>query len=94
MILKVNEVAKRIGATVPYTRELCRRGDIKSHKLGKEWIINSEDVDKYLGVTTSEEEYRKEIYIRELESKVKHYEFVIGAIRGSLSNIETMLIDK
>ena len=90
-ILKVEEVSKRIGATVPYTRELCRKGMIKAKKVGKEWSVDSKEVDKYLGITTNEEELKKEIYIKELESKVKHYEFVLGAIQGNITNIELML---
>ncbi|AQW22407.1 helix-turn-helix domain-containing protein [Clostridium perfringens] len=90
-ILKIEEVSKRIGATAQYTRELCRKGIIKAKKVGKEWSVDSKEVDKYLGITTNEEELKKEIYIKELESKVKHYEFVLGAIQGNITNIELML---
>ena len=90
-VLKIEEVANRIGATVPYARELCRRGEIKAKKVGKEWSIDSKSVDEYLGITTSEEELKREIYIKELEGKVKHYEFILGAIKGNLSNIELMI---
>lgn len=93
-MLKIEEVSSRIGATVPYTRELCRRGEIKAKKVGKEWCIESKSVDEYLGIITSEEELKREIYIKELEGKIKHYEFVLGAIKGNLSNIELMLTAK
>lgn len=90
-LLKITEVSEKIGATVQYTRELCRRGEIKGKKVGKEWVVARDDVDKFLGITTSEDELRREIYIKELEGRVKHYEFILGAIRGNISNIETML---
>ena len=36
-ILKIEEVSKRIGATVPYTRELCRKGIIKANSGKSFW---------------------------------------------------------
>lgn len=91
-VLKITEVSEMIGTTIPYTRELLRRGELKGKKVGKEWIIKREEVDKYLGITTNEEELKRELYIKELESKVKHYEFVLEAIKGNMNNIEMMLV--
>lgn len=89
--LKIEEVAEMIGATVPHTRELCRNKEIKAKKVGREWVIYRKDVEEYMGISTPEEDYKRELYIKELEQKVKHYEFILSTVKMSLNNINGVI---
>lgn len=89
--MKIDEVATMIGTTIQYTRELCRNHSLKAKKVGKEWIINKKDVENYLGITTSEDDYKKDLYIKELEEELKHYRFVLSTVKMNISNLTGIL---
>lgn len=89
-MLSVEEFSQKANITVTYARQLLREGKIRGVKLGKEWIVDNKEVDIYLGITTDIEIVRKDMYIKELETKLKNYEMQINTFRnivGTLGNI-------
>ena len=88
------------GHTSAYIRELLNRAQydnsikLKGTKCGKEWRIDSKSVNYYLGISIDENNYKKDLYIKELEGKVKLYETKLQAfetlavtLQGLVGNI-------
>lgn len=81
----VKEAAKRLGVSECFTRELLNRAQIdksiklRGTKVGKEWRLDPKSIDEYLGIERSEEDYKKDLRIKELEGQVKAYEVKIRA---------------
>lgn len=48
MMLSVKEAADRLKVTEQQVRSLLRKGDIAASMVGKQWIIQEEDLDKYV----------------------------------------------
>jgi|GEM_PF-1388456 hypothetical protein len=95
----VKEAAQKEGLTEAYIRErLIRARNDKSIKLrgtkvGKEWRIDPKSIDEDLGIEINEESYKKDLYIKELEGKVKTYQMQLQAFKSvanSLNNIIEM----
>lgn len=90
------EVAEKLGVTEAYIRELCNIGQnnksegIIAQKVGKEWRIPVSEVNRKLGLEYDEETFKKELYIKDLESKVKAYEIkfqTMGSLIQSLTGL-------
>ncbi len=95
--LTTEEVAERTGHTSAYIREILNRAQydssikLKGTKCGKEWRIASKSVDEYLGLEVSKENYKKDLYIKELEGKVKAYEVKIQAFETLAITLQGLL---
>lgn len=80
---KVPEASQQLGVTNEYVRELLNRAQydksikLKGTKMGKEWSIDPKSINEFLGINVDEESYKKDLYIKELEGKVKVYEIKI-----------------
>ena len=68
---------------------------LKGTKCGKEWRIDRKSVNDYLGIEIDENNYKKDLYIKELEGKVKLYETKLQAfevlavtLQGLVGNIK------
>ena len=98
--LTTDETADYLGVTPAYVRELLNRGQydssikLKGTKCGKEWRIDRKSVNDYLGIEIDENNYKKDLYIKELEGKVKLYETKLQAfevlavtLQGLVGNI-------
>ena len=40
------EAAARMGCSTEYARRLARRGDIRARKIGRNWLIDADDIDR------------------------------------------------
>lgn len=47
----VNELAKVSGYSVAYIRRLCKNGEIRAKKIGRDWIIRKSDGDAWVKKT-------------------------------------------
>lgn len=98
--LTTEEVSIRTGHSVAYIRELVNRAQydksikLRGTKCGKEWRIDSKSVDEYLGIEVSEEDYKKDLYIKELEGKVKAYEIKIQAFETLAVTLQGLIGDR
>lgn len=89
-MLTVEEFSNMANISLAHTRQLLREKKINGVKVGKEWRISKEDANNYLGILTDVKMVEKEIYIKDLESKLKNYEMQINTFRdivGTLGNI-------
>lgn len=85
------EVSEIIKLSKQSVREKILRGEIKATKVGREYRILSGEVNRILGVTNEKQEFEKDLKIKELESKVKHYEFVLDTLKVNMSAITSIL---
>lgn len=95
-VCTVEETAERLGITKSYTRELLNRSQyddsikLKGTKIGKEWRVDSKSINDFLGINVDEEDYKKDLYIKELEGRLKTLETQVQAFKSiaiSLNNI-------
>ncbi|MDU4479721.1 helix-turn-helix domain-containing protein [Clostridium sp.] len=93
----VHEVAEKLGVTEAYVRELLNRGKIdktiklRGTKIGKEWRIDSKSINEYLGIEIDEKEYKKDLYIKELEGKVKALEIKIKSFKTVADSLNQII---
>lgn len=90
-LLTTDQVAQIIDNSRQYVQAEIRKGTLKAKKYGKSYKVTREDLNAYMGITNDKEEYEKDLYIAKLESKVKHYEFIINTFRGNVINLESVL---
>lgn len=93
MVLSIKEVAERAGISESNVRQLIRERKITASKLGKEWRIPSDEIDRLLGINSDKEYFKKDIYIKELEGKVKNYEIQLKAFKNIVSSLSNVISD-
>ena len=93
----VVETAQYTGLTPAYVRELLNRGQydssikLKGTKCGKEWRIDRKSVNDYLGIEIDENDYKKDVYIKELEGKVELYKTKLQAFEALAVTLQGLL---
>lgn len=92
-MLTVEEVAKEAKGNIQLIRKEIREGKLKAVKCGREYRVTREELNKYLGIEINEESLKRELYIKELEGKVKHLTFILNSVKGNLNNISLVLSD-
>lgn len=91
------EVAEKLGVTEAHVRELCNVGQtnkedgIVAKKVGKEWRIPVSEISRKLGIAYDEETLKKELYIKDLESKIKSYEIKLETMGSLIQSITSVL---
>ncbi|WP_195949305.1 helix-turn-helix domain-containing protein [Clostridium saudiense] len=95
--LTTEETAKYLGVTPAYVRELLNRGQydssikLKGTKCGKEWRIDRNSVNDYLGISIDENNYKKDLYIKELEGKVQLYKTKLQAFEALAITLQGLI---
>ena len=95
--LTTEEAAKKTGHTPAFIREILNRAQydksikLRGTKCGKEWRIDEKSVNEYLGITVDEEGYKKDLYIKELEGKVKAYEIKLNAFEALAMTLQNLI---
>jgi hypothetical protein len=93
----VKEAAEKIGVTEAYIREILNKGQydksikLKGTKIGKEWRVVSQSINEFLGINIDEESYKKDLYIKELEGKVKAYEIKIQSFEAIATTLQGLI---
>ena len=93
----VDEAAERIGVTKCYIRELLNRAmtdksiKLRGTKCGREWRLDPKSIDEYLGIERNEEDYKKDLRIKELEGQVKAYEIKIKAFETLAVSLQGLI---
>lgn len=90
-LLKTDEVAAELGKPRTFITNQIRQGKLKAIKSGKEYLINREDLNSYLGIMTNEEDYKKDLYIKELEGKIKTYEVQFNTVKGLVGTLGNLI---
>ncbi|NFA43698.1 DNA-binding protein [Clostridium botulinum] len=91
LVYKVKEVAEMIGKPPSSVRNEIRLGNIKATKSGTEYLIEKSEVDRYLGIETSDESLRKDLEIVELRGKIKSLETQISAFKSVASSLNNII---
>lgn len=47
-LLSISEAAERYHIPVPTLRNALQQGHVKGHKIGKQWVVNSLDIEAYI----------------------------------------------
>lgn len=95
--LTTDEAAEYLGVTSAYVRELLNRAQydssikLKGTKCGKEWRIDRKSVNDYLGISIDENNYKKDLYIKELEGKVELYKTKLQAFEALAVTLKGLL---
>ncbi|MVX64941.1 hypothetical protein GKZ28_14695 [Clostridium chromiireducens] len=93
----VKEAAEKIGVTEAYIRERLIRAQfdksikLRGNKVGKEWRIDPKSINDDLGINIDEESYKKDLYIKELEGRVKAYEIQINSFKTLASSLQQLI---
>ena len=95
--LTTDEAANYLDVTPAYVRELLNRGQydssikLKGTKCGKEWRIDRKSVNDYLGIEIDENNYKKDLYIKELEGKVELYKTKLKAFEALAVTLQGLI---
>ena len=90
-LLGTDEVAAELKKSRQFIQGEIRKKKLKAVKVGREFKVSRKDLNLYMGVDNSLEQLKQEIYIKELEAKVKHLEFVLNAVRSNLQNLSDVV---
>ncbi|WP_346894042.1 helix-turn-helix domain-containing protein [Clostridium sp. UBA871] len=90
-LLKTDEVAAELGKPRTFITNQIRQGKLKAVKTGKEYLVSREDLNSYLGIETNEEGYKKDLYIKELEGKLKAYEVQFNTVKGLIGTLGNLI---
>lgn len=90
-LLGTDEVAAELKKSRQFVQGEIRKKKLKAVKVGREFKVSRKDLNLYMGVDSSLEQLKQEIYIKELEAKVKHLEFVLNAVRSNLQNLSDVV---
>lgn len=91
VMLSIKEAAAKANLSEAHVRQLLREGKITGMKVGKEWRITREALDSFLGIKTDTESLKKDLYIKELEGRVKNYEIRMSTIKNIVGTLENIL---
>ena len=64
---------------------------LKGTKCGKEWRIDRKSVNDYLGIEIDENNYKKDLYIKELEGKVELYKTKLKAFEALAVTLQGLI---
>ena len=90
-ILKLKEISEKYDIPVNRLTSAIRQGKLKAVKSGNEYVVTLTEIHNYLGIETTSESFEREIYIKELESKIKNYEIQMNAIRNCVTMIDNVV---
>lgn len=68
-------------------RLAINRKQLPADKRGRRFLVNRRALNVYLGLENSEEEYKKDLYIKELENKIKGYQIQFETFKGLLKTL-------
>ena len=95
--LSAEEAAKKLGLSVGYVRELCNIGmydkenGIVANKVGKSWRILPNEITRKLGIESNSLDYKKDMYIKELEAKIVYYETQFNIVKNLIGTIDNVV---
>ena len=91
LILKLRDISQKYDIPVSRLTLAIRQGKLKAVKVGKEYVVNMDELYRYLGIETSSQGMQRELYIKELESKIKNYETQINALKNCITMMQSVV---
>jgi len=74
VILKLKDISEKYDMPINGLASLIRQRELKAVKSGKEYVVTLTEIHRYLGLETTSESLERELYIKQLKSKIKNYE--------------------
>lgn len=90
-ILTLKDISDKYDMPVNRLTSLIRQGKLKAVKSGKGYVVTLTEIHRYLGIETTSESLERELYIKELESKIKNYEILMESIKNCVSMIDNVV---
>lgn len=91
-IFKLKEISEKYDIPVTRLTLAVRQGKLKAVKSGKEYVVTLTEIHRYFGIETTSESLEKELYIKELESKIKNYEIQMSTLRNCINMMESLVV--
>lgn len=91
-ILKLKDISEKYDIPVNRLTSSIRQGKLKAVKSGKEYVVTLTEIHRYLGIETTSESLERELYIKELESKIKNYEIQMRTLKNCISMMENVVV--
>lgn len=90
-VFRLKEISAKYDIPVTRLSLAVRQGKLKAVKSGKEYIVTLNELHRYLGIETTSEGLEKELYIKELENKIKNYEIQLLTIKNCIGTIDQVI---
>ncbi len=90
-IYRLKEISEKYNIPITRLTLAIRQGKLKAVKSGKEYIVTIDAINNYLGIETTSQGMERELYIKELEGKLKNYEIQIGALKNCISMMQNVI---
>ncbi len=90
-IYRLKEISEKYNIPITRLTLAIRQGKLKAVKSGKEYIVTIDAINNYLGIETTSQGMERELYIKELEGKLKNYEVQIGALKNCVSMMQNVI---
>ncbi|WP_455810153.1 helix-turn-helix domain-containing protein [Clostridium butyricum] len=91
-IFKLKEISKKYDIPVSRLTLAIRQGKLKANRVGKEYIVTIDELYRYLGIETTSQGMERELYIKELENKVKNYEIQMATLKNCISMMDNLIV--
>lgn len=91
-MLSIKEFCEKSKMSEAYVRALLRDGKLEGIKVGKQWRIPGDEANKFLGINDVSS-FKRDLYIKDLEGKVKRYELQLSVLKNAIKNL-TEIVDK
>jgi hypothetical protein len=91
-ILRLKEISIKYDIPVSRLTLAIRQRKLKANKLGKEYVVTVDELYKYLGIETTSQGMERELYIKELEHKIKNYEIQMATLKNCISMMDSLVI--
>lgn len=87
VMLSIKDFSKKANLSEAHVRTLLNNGKLIGVKIGKEWRISIQEANKFLGIRYDNESFQKDLYIKDLEKKVKAYEVQLSALKNTINTL-------
>lgn len=91
-IFKLKEISIKYDIPVSRLTLAIRQGKLKANRVGKEYIVTIDELYRYLGIETTSQGMERELYIKELENKVKNYEIQMATLKNCISMMDNLIV--
>ena len=83
----VQEAAEKSGVSTQTIREKLLSKEINGTKAGREWRVDIKSLNKWASISSDEDDYKKDLYIKELESENRELKLKLNIARNNIENL-------
>lgn len=83
----VQEAAEKSGVSTQTIREKLLSKEINGTKAGREWRVDIKFLNKWASISSDEDDYKKDLYIKELEKENEILKMKLISAKNFLSTL-------